>query len=167
TRAKRAVAAAVIAAGICVQLLGVALYWDHFIRLAIDAKDQWLGQPNRSGSYIPPRGRPHCDSCFEDTYELLWTPAFQPIRGNWWLVKSLARGDDAAEAQKTAPWRTYTSLDVRLDENYGRLRLDWWVMLWWRDAPQTETLGIALLILMLGGTGFGAARWLRYHRAQT
>lgn len=167
TRAKRAVAAAVIAAGICVQLLGVALYWDHFIRLAIDAKNQWLGQPNRSGSYIPPRGRPHCDSCFEDTYELLWTPAFQPIRGNWWLVKSLARGDDAAEAQKTAPWRTYTSLDVRLDENYGRLRLDWWVMLWWRDAPQTETLGIALLILMLGGTGFGAARWLRYHRSQT
>jgi len=167
SRAKRAIAAAVIAAGICVQLLGVALYWDHFIRLAIDTKNQWLGQPNRSGSYIPARGRGHCDSCFEDTYELMWTPAFQPIRGNWWLLKSLARGDDASEAQKTAPWRTYTSLDVRLDEDYPRLRLDWWVMLWWRDAPQTETLGIALLIVMLGGTGFGAARWLRYHRSRT
>jgi hypothetical protein len=167
TRVKRAVAAAVIAAGICIQLLGVALYWDHFIRVAIDTKNQWLGQPNRSGSYIPVRGRSHCDSCFEDTYELLWTPAFQPIRGNWWLVKALARGDTATEAQRSAPWRTYTSLDVRLDEDYARLRLDWWVMLWWRDAPETETLGIALLIVMLGGTGFGAARWLRYHRSRT
>ena len=167
TRAKRAVAAAVIAAGIVIQLLGISLYWDHFIRLAIEAKNQWLGQPNRAGSYIPARGRGHCDSCFEDTYEILWTPAFQPIRGNWWLLKSLARGDTAAEAQQTAPWRTYTTLDMQLDDNYARLRLDWWVMLWWRDAPQTETLGIALLILMLGGTGFGAERWLRYHRSRT
>lgn len=167
SRAKRAVAAAVITAGICIQLLGISLYWDHFIRLAIDTKNQWLGQPNRAGSYIPARGRGHCDSCFEDTYEIMWTPAFQPIRGNWWLLKSLARGDTAAEAQQTAPWRTYTSLDVHLDENYARLRLDWWVMLWWRDAPATEGLGIALLIVMLGGTGFGAARWLRYHRSRT
>ena len=30
--------------------------------------------PNRSGAYIAERGRGHCDSCFEDTYELMWTP---------------------------------------------------------------------------------------------
>ncbi|HLL21393.1 MAG TPA: hypothetical protein VK427_04635, partial [Kofleriaceae bacterium] len=83
TRWWRAALAAVVAAGIVVQLLGAALYWDHFIRLAIDAKNQWLGAPNRSGSYIAARGRGHCDSCFEDTYELLWLPAFHPIRGHW------------------------------------------------------------------------------------
>src|SRR5262249_30892990 len=90
TRARRIALAAVIAVGIGVQLLGNALYWDHFIRIAIDAKNQWLGNPNRSGAYIADKGRGHCDSCFEDTYELLWTPAFQPIRGHWWLVRSIA-----------------------------------------------------------------------------
>jgi hypothetical protein len=49
-RWKRGVVAAIVGAGICVQLLGCALYWDHFIRLAISAKNQWLGNPNRSGS---------------------------------------------------------------------------------------------------------------------
>ena len=55
------------------RLLGNALYWDHFIRIAIEAKNQWLGNPNRKGSYVAERGRGHCDSCFEDTYEILWT----------------------------------------------------------------------------------------------
>ena len=115
SRWKRAFAAAIVAGGICVQLLGISLYWDHYIRVAIAAKNQWLGNPNRKGSYIAERGRGHCDSCFEDTYELTWTPAFQPIRGQWWLLKSLARGDDAVAAQVDAPWRTYTSLDINLD----------------------------------------------------
>ena len=99
--AKRVRRAASSRAGIGVQLLGSALYWDHFIRIAIDVKNQWLGNPNRSGAYIPERGRGHCDSCFEDTYEILWTPAFQPIAGHWWLVKSLARGDDDGAARRS------------------------------------------------------------------
>ena len=164
-RWRRGFVAAVVGAGICVQLLGCALYWDHYIRLAITAKNQWLGQPDRRGSYIKDRGRGHCDSCFEDTYELTWTPAFQPIRGQWWLVKALAREDDAKSAQADAPWRTYTSLDLDLTKDWGRTRLDWWGMVWWRDAPETRTLGIVLLFVMLGGTGFGVLRWLRYHRS--
>src|SRR6185295_10033866 len=128
-RWRRAIVAAVVAAGVAVQLLGSSLYWDHFIRLAIDTKNQWLGQPNRSGSYIAEHGRGHCDSCFEDTYELLWTPAFQPIRGNWWLIRSLARGDDGHSAQDDAPWRGYTSLEVNLSANFGRARIDWWGLL--------------------------------------
>ena len=167
SRWKRALVAAVVAAGICIQLLGISLYWDHYIRIAIDAKNQWLGQPNRSGSYIPARGRPHCDSCFEDTYELIWTPAFQPLRGQWWLLKSLLADDDAMEAQKHAPWRTYTSLDVHVEPDYARLRLDWWVMLWWKDAPQSETQGIVILVLLLACTGVGARQWLRYHPRAT
>jgi hypothetical protein len=163
-RWRRAFVAAVVAAGICVQLLGISLYWDHYIRIAIATKNQWLGNPNRKGSYIAERGRGHCDSCFEDTYELTWTPAFQPIRGQWWLLKSLARGDDAASAQADAPWRTYTSLPLDLAKDWDRTRLDWWVMLWWKDAPATQTAGIAILIALLAATGFGASRWVRYHR---
>ena len=114
TRWRRAAVGAVVVAGIAVQVLGNALYWDHFIRVAIDAKNQWLGQPDRSGAYIAARGRGHCDSCFEDTYEILWTPPFQPIRGHAWLLRALARGDDAASAQRDAPWRTYTTLPLQL-----------------------------------------------------
>ncbi|MEO8845536.1 MAG: phospholipid carrier-dependent glycosyltransferase [Kofleriaceae bacterium] len=164
SRWQRGFVAAVVAAGLCVQLLGISLYWDHYIRVAIAAKNQWLGNPNRKGSYIAERGRGHCDSCFEDTYELTWTPAFQPIRGQWWLLKSLVRDDDAVAAQADAPWRTYTSLDLDLARDWGRTRLDWWVMLWWKDAPATQALGLVMLILLLGGTGFGASRWVRYHR---
>lgn len=167
SRWRRGFVVAIVGAGICVQVLGCALYWDHFIRLAITAKNQWLGNPNRSGSYIKDRGRGHCDSCFEDTYEITWTPAFQPIRGHWWLVKSLARDADSKSAQVDAPWRTYTSLDLDLEKDWGRTRLDWWVMLWWRDAAETQTLGIVLLLVMVGGTGVGVLRWVRYHRSSS
>jgi hypothetical protein len=164
-RAKRALVAGVVAAGIAVQLLGCALYWDHYIRIAIDAKNQWLGNPNRKGAYVAEKGRGHCDSCFEDTYEILWTPAFQPIRGHWWLLKSLARGDTAAEAQADAPWRTYTSLPLNLDQSYARARIDWWGLLWIKDATDTRVLGVILLLVFAGGTGLGIALWLRYHRS--
>ncbi|HEY5949522.1 MAG TPA: glycosyltransferase family 39 protein [Kofleriaceae bacterium] len=165
-RYKRALVAAVVAAGIVVQLLGAALYWDHFIRIAIDTKNQWLGQPNRSGSYIPEKGRGHCDSCFEDTYEILWTPAFQPIKGHWWLVKSIARGDaNGTEAQVDAPWRRYTSLEVNLNANYPRARIDWWGLLWLKDATHTWLVGLILLVVFAGTTAFGIWMWIRLHRS--
>jgi len=163
---KRAFTIAVVAAGVIVQLLGSALYWDHFIRIAIDTKNQWLGNPNRSGSYIPERGRGHCDSCFEDTYEITWTPAFQPIAGHWWLVKSLARGDeDWHAAQADAPWRTYTTLEVNLAASYPRARIDWWGLLWLKDAKGTRILGLVLLLLFASTTGLGIWRWIRLHRS--
>ncbi len=164
TKLRRVVLVVVVTAGVTVQLLGIALYWDHFIRIANDAKNQWLGQPNRRGAYIAERGRGHCDSCFEDTYELLWTPAFQPIRGHWWLLKSLARGDDAKAAQEDAPWRTYTSLQVNLDASYPRARIDWWGLLWLRDVPDTRVLGAILLLIFAAGSVLGIARWIRLTR---
>ena len=145
-------------------MLGTSLYWDHFIRVAIDVKNQWLGNPNRSGSYIAEKGRGHCDSCFEDTYEILWTPAFQPIRGHAWLLRSLARGDSPAEAQLDAPWRGYTTLPVKLDATYPRARIDWWGLLWITDAPQTFYAGLVTLLVLLAGLGYGVASWVRLHR---
>ena len=105
----RRIVVAVVAAGIGVQLLGNALYWDHFIRIAIDAKNQWLGQPNRSGSYIAERGRGHCDSCFEDTYELLWTPGVPADPRPLVAASAVARARRHARRRPgDAPWRTYT-----------------------------------------------------------
>ncbi|HET7501591.1 MAG TPA: hypothetical protein VFK02_11325 [Kofleriaceae bacterium] len=161
TRLRKAVAIAVVVAGVCVQLLGNALYWDHFIRVAFEAKNQWLGRPDRRGSYIPERGRGHCDSCFEDTYEILWTPAFQPIRGHFWLVRSLARGDTADEAQRDAPWRTYTRLPVQLSASYARVRIDWWGLVWLEDAPATRPLGLAVLAGLVAALGWAIWRWRR------
>lgn len=161
TRLRRAILVVVVALGVGVQVLGASLYWDHFIRIAIETKNQWLGNPNRAGAYIPAKGRGHCDSCFEDTYELLWTPAFQPIRGHWWLVKSLARGDDAKTAQADAPWRRYTTLEVNLASTYPRARIDWWGLLWLRDAPHTRGLGITVLAVLVLTLALGIWLWLR------
>lgn len=166
SRVKRVLVIAVVASGVAVNVLGSALYWDHFIRISIDVKNQWLGRPNRSGAYIPEKGRGHCDSCFEDTYQLLWLPAFQPIRGHWWLVKSIARGDKSGEeAQHDAPWRHYTSLQVNLATTYPRARIDWWGLLWIADAPHTRTLGVVLLLMFAAATAFGVWRWIRLHRS--
>ncbi len=165
TRVRKAAIAVVVAFGIGVQLLGSALYWDHFIRIAIEVKNQWLGQPDRSGSYIADRGRGHCDSCFEDTYGLLWTPAFHPMRGHWWLVKSIAREDRWQDAQRDAPWRSYTKLPVDLAATYPRARIDWWGLLWLEDATHTAALGLSLLVLFTGGLALGIWRWIRFHRA--
>ena len=164
-RVRMAILGSVIAAGIGVQLLGNALYWDHFIRISIDVKNQWLGNPNRSGSYLPERGRGHCDSCLEDTYQLLWLPAFQPMLGHWWLVTSLAAGDAAPEAQKSAPWRTYTTLDVNLGTTYPRARLDWWGLLWIKDFTGTWVAGLTLLVVLLASTVLGTVMWIRLHLA--
>lgn len=171
TRWRRALLAAVVLGGIGVQLLGNALYWDHFIRISIDTKNQWLGAPDRSGAYVAERGRGHCDSCFEDTYPILWLPAFSQLRGHWWLVKSMARGDapDGAAAQRDAPWRDETSLQVDLTQTYHRARVDWWALIWLESGsdPATRTLGILLFLLVLGGTAAGAWMWIRLHRDMT
>jgi len=166
TRVKRWILFACIALGVAVNVLGASLYWDHWIRIAIDVKNQWLGRPDRSGAYIPERGRGHCDSCFEDTYEILWTPPFHPIKGHWWLVKSIARGDaDGTVAQVDAPWRRYTSLQMRLGATYPRARIDWWGLLWIEDATHTWIAGLVLLLVFCAGTAFGIWRWIVLHRS--
>lgn len=166
TRLKKLALALIVAAGIGVNVLGCALYWDHWIRIAMDVKNQWLGRPNRSGAYIPERGRGHCDSCFEDTYEILWLPALHPIKGHLWLVESIARGDsDPMVAQRDAPWRRYTSLQMHLETTYPRARIDWWGLLWINDAPHTWLAGVVLLLVFAAGTAFGIWRWIVLHRS--
>lgn len=154
-----------LALGVCVQLLGISLYWDHFIRISTDVRQQWLGQPNRAGAIIPVRADGHCDSCFEDVHQMEWLPPFQPIIGHWWLATSLLAGDDAAAAEASAPWHRHTALHFRIADGYNRARFDWWGLLWIKDFPRTRLLGAILLALMLALTGAGVTMWIRARRA--
>ena len=164
-RLRRIVLAAVVGLGICVQLLGTALYWDHFIRISMDVRIAWLGTPDRKGAIIPVRADGHCDSCFEDIHHLEWLPQFQPILGHLWLAKNLLLGRTAQEAEADAPWhrQTRTAFDIR--QSYARARLDWWGMLWISDFPAMRVPGAVLLLLLLGATALGSRWWLRAHRA--
>jgi hypothetical protein len=161
---RRAVLAVVLAAGLVVQLAGNAFYWDHFIRISMDARTAWLGQPNRSGAIIPVRADGRCDSCFEDIHQLEWLPPFQPIRGHLWLLGATLAGDDARQAEASAPWHAYTSLAVDLSKTYPRVRIDWWGLLWLEDFPGTWPGGLVLLLGFALGAGAGAIAWQRAHR---
>jgi hypothetical protein len=165
TRVRRAVLAGFVALGIFVQILGTAFYWDHFIRIATSVRQQWLGKPNRKGAIIPVRADGKCDSCFEDVHQMQWLPPFQPIVGHWWLLRSVAAGDTAPEAEANAPWHRHTALPFDIRAEYDRARIDWWGLLWLKDFPSTKVLGVALLLLMLAGTALGAWWWIRLHRA--
>jgi len=160
---RRSLFALFIVLGIAVQLLGNAFYWDHFIRISMDARTAWLGRPNRAGAIIPVRADGHCDSCFEDLHQLEWLPPFQPILGHLWLVRSQIAGRDWKAAEADAPWHRHTSLPLKIAPSYERVRLDWWGMLWIRDFPPYRLAGAILVVLFAIGTGTGAAIWLRAH----
>jgi hypothetical protein len=162
---KRTALATTVAAGVLVQVLGNAFYWDHFIRISMDARTAWLGKPNRAGAIIPVRAGGHCDSCFEDVHQLQWLPPFQPILGHLWLLRSQLADHDWKQAEARAPWRRHTSLTLNISRSYPRVRLDWWGMLWLRDARSTRTAGLLLLLLFSAATVAGAILWLLAHRA--
>ena len=164
-RVRRAVLALVVALGVAVQVLGNAFYWDHYIRITMDARTAWLGTPNRGGAIIPVRADGRCDSCFEDVHQLEWLPAFQPILGHAWLLRATLRGDDAAAAEAYAPWKRHTRLALPIARSYARVRVDWWGLLWITDFPRARGPGVVLLVLLLGATLAGARAWRRAHRA--
>ncbi|MBI4510016.1 MAG: hypothetical protein HY698_10310 [Deltaproteobacteria bacterium] len=151
---------ALAAAGLLVQALGNAFYWDHYIRIAMKARTEWLGQPNRAGAAVPERDRGHCDSCFEDMHGHQWLPAFSPIEGHAWLLRHVPFGHDWKEAEKDAPWRRYTTLELDIEEPYARARLDWWGLLWIGDYPRLWGIGVVLLVVMCASTLFGMTLFL-------
>lgn len=161
---RRGLLAAAVAAGLCVQLLGNAFYWDHYIRISMEASQDWLGEPDRAGAIIPVRDNGRCDSCFEDVHQLQWLPPFQPILGHLWLARAQLAGDDWREAEARAPWHRHTSLQLDIERSYARVRLDWWGMLWLRDFPAYRGAGIGLLAIFALATALGAAMWVRAHR---
>lgn len=142
-------------ASFLVQVIGNAFYWDHFIRISQEARNNWLGDPNRSGS----RGvrRPvGCDPCFEDFYPFQWLPAFQPIQGHYWLLKTVPFKTPWPEATLTAPWSRYTNLSVPIARSYPQVRVDWWLLQFWKPFRKASLI---LLVVLSAGTALSGAAW--------
>ena len=151
-------AVAIFATGFVVQVLGALFYWDHYIRIAREAKERWLGAANRSGAITPDTGN-DCGPCFEDMYALNWTPAFQPIHGHWWLAKHKALGYPAYDAEALAPWHRYTKLNLAVNSPYDRARADWWLLDWKGEHRKAGLLLFGWFALgALAGTAAALAR---------
>ena len=148
--------AAIFLAGAFVTYLGNAVYWDHFIRIESDATQFWLGAPNNRGDGISTPTSP-CPVCFEAIYSLQWLPPFQHIVGNYWLLKHLPGNDNWIAAEKDAPWRRYTNLQINIQQSYNRARIDWWFIeyrptfprLAWTLVILLPELSLALMLLFL------------------
>ncbi len=150
-RPGRWLAVGLLVVGLCVQLLGNAFYWDHFIRIGLDARTKWLGQPNRSASVTADKGG-YCEGCFEDTYPTVWLGPFQPILGHLWLIRHVPFGHDWKRASQDAPWRRHTRLNVDAKATYERARMDHWLY----ETSKYRIPGWIVLLLLLGaGTGAG------------
>jgi hypothetical protein len=146
---RRSLAALVLSLGLFVQVLGNAFYWDHYLRLALDVRSKWLGQPNRSGSLTADKGG-FCEGCFEDVYPTVWLGPFQPILGHLWLLRHVPFGDGWQVASQDAPWRRHTRIALDSKGNYDRVRVDHWFY----DATNHRALG---WLILLGLLGTGAA----------
>jgi len=157
-RARRWFVRTVVAISVAIQLLGAAIFWDNWILIARQARIEWLGIPNRTGAAIAEAGRGHCDSCFEDMYGHQWLPPFAPIAGQLWLVQHQLAGDDWDTAAVDAPWRRYTSLELRspdLRRYYTGTQFDWWAL----DADGTNWY-VAVVFIALAAAMIGAGAWI-------
>jgi hypothetical protein len=140
--------AGVFASGAFVTYLGNAIYWDHFIRIQTDATRFWLGTPNNTGDGSSTRAFP-CPVCFETISQLQWLPPFQHIVGNYWLLTHVPYGHDWVRAEKDAPWRRYTNLQVDIQESYARARIDWWFTEYHKTFPYLAWFLVVFLPLAI------------------
>jgi hypothetical protein len=150
-----ATCATALGIGAVVQVAGNAFYWDHFIRIAQEARLNWLGTPNRGGS-IPRNIGGNCHACFEDMYAVNWLPPFQPIVGHLWLLRHVPFGHDWQRAERDAPWRRFTSMPVSIAGTYGGARIDWWMA----DLYPYRGVASVLVLTMLALMGSGAVLWM-------
>jgi hypothetical protein len=161
-RARRRLAlagcAAVFLLGFLVQVVGASQYWDHFIRVSRIAQAQWLGSPNRKGALTPDHGG-GCDPCFEDFHARNYTPAFQPIEGQWWYLKHRLRSDPWEVAAQDLPIRRYTNLDFPAARDwYLKPPWDWWKLDFVGRYRRTGNLLLASFVV---GWLVGMTLWAR------
>ena len=159
-RAKRRLAltacATFLVLGIGVQVVGASQYWDHFIRYSKMAQARWLGVPNRTGALTAARGGA-CDPCFEDFYARNYTPAFQPIEGQWWVLKHRLLGHSWEVAAEDLPIRRYTNLDFQLTRSwYSAPPWDWWKISF---VGRYQPAGAYLLRAFITGLVIGVLLW--------
>jgi hypothetical protein len=152
----RAFAAGVLIVGICVQLVGNAFYWDHYLRIALDVRTKWLGQPNRAASLTADKGG-FCEGCFEDVYPTVWLPPFQPMLGHLWLLRHVPFGHPWQQASLDAPWRRHTQAKLDVQPSYQRVRMDHWLY----DARKHRVVAWMVFMLLVSG---GAASLVAFVR---
>ncbi len=158
--ASRAACAGVFFVGVTVQLLGAAFYWDHWIRVAIHAREAWLGHADRRGARPPLNSAGLCDGCFEDNHGHDWLPPFSPVLGHAWLLRHA--GDPWDIAQRDAPWRRYTSIEMPgVAQYYSAARVDWWGLIWIKEQAPVRNTGAAFFGLFVVAAAAGGRRWWR------
>lgn len=155
-RPRQVAAAGTAVVGLAITLLGNAFYWDHWSRIAVDARMQWLGVPNRGGAIASP-GSDGCGVCVEDTCAMHYLPQFQPIRGYTWLARHVVAGDDWQTAERDAPWHPDTTLTLNLSSTYRRARFDWWVL----DYGAHPIAATCIIVVLGLGVGWASIRWRR------
>jgi hypothetical protein len=133
-RLRRAGVALLVAAGCLVQVVGAALYWDHYIRIAVAVEEQ-TGAVGWSADYLP---------------HLYYVPQFSPIRGHWWLLRHLLADDP--DLVRDAPWRSLVTVPIDLTAHWVRLRVDWWGLDWWHDRPRARLAGVMILAVLATGS---------------
>jgi hypothetical protein len=158
-RLGRWLAVGLLITGICVQLLGNAFYWDHYLRIALDVRTMWLGYPNRSASLSADKGG-YCEGCFEDVYPTVWLAPFQPILGHFWLLRHVPFGHPWQQASQDAPWRRHTRLKLDARASYERVRMDHWLY----DMQGHAVAGWMLFLLLSGASAGAFVRFIRATR---
>jgi hypothetical protein len=156
----RSLAAGLLVAGFCVQILGNAFYWDHFLRIALDVRTKWLGQPNRSAALTTDKGG-YCEGCFEDIYPTVWLGPFQPMLGHFWLLRHVPFEDNWQKAAQDAPWRRHTRLNIDVKATYERARIDHWLY----DTHEHRAAGWIVLVLLIGGATVSGVIFIRRTRS--
>jgi hypothetical protein len=152
-RLRRGVFISFLVLGGGVQLLGSTFYWGHSVRIAMAARREWLGKPNRAGAMIAERGRGICDSCFEDMHGHIWLPPFNPLLEHWWLLEHVPFGDSWETAREDAPWRRQTHLPLdAVRANYESVRTDYWL---WNFKLRQRPVAVGFIVwaaaLLAGG----------------
>jgi hypothetical protein len=149
--ARRMALLALLGGGFSIQLLGSALYWDHFERVLSEVQ----GQTGMTGGWIE-----------SQLFFGHFVPQFSPIRGHLWLLQHMALRDPNLGSD--APFTTLVRKKLNLSDTWSRLRIDWWMEDWWSAEARARVIGVVLLLLLCGGvvvTGRGLLKASRQQRA--
>jgi hypothetical protein len=151
-RSRRRVLAAgalggLLLAGGFVQYLGNAFYWDHYIRIQIEASRAWLGTPPPNGNCLG-EGPHGSAACFEAMHPMQWLPPFQPIVGHYWMLRHVPKDDNWTVAEKDAPWHRYTPAQIITAPSWNRARVDWWFVEFRHSNPRVSWVLVLLLPLL-------------------
>ena len=147
-RARRALVGGLCAAGLCVQLLGCALYWDHHSRVLLLVRQQAEIPSAWSEDHLP----------FG-----YYVPQFSPLVGHAWLVRHVLNRD--ADLGRDAPWKLIVPQPVDLRAEGKALRLDFWAADFRRASGAAPWVLPLWLSLFGGGALIAGVQLGRRYRA--